>query len=472
MISDLILFGATGDLAGRYLFPAIAELFAQKRLPAGFRILGVAPERWDLETFRRHVLERLQTHAAQTPAAAHEQVARSLSFRTIDVRDLVEVQRELADLPERGGPVAVYLALPAELFPVAVSALGGLRLPLGSRLVVEKPFGVDLQSAIALNQLLARVSGEAGEAAVFRVDHVLGMASVQNLIALRFANRVFQPVWNAAHLAQVEILWEETLGLEGRAGYFDHAGALKDVMQNHMFQLLTLVAMEPPENPSERAMRDRKVELLRSVRPLTAVELGARTRRARYTAGTLQGAEGAGRSVPAYAHEEGVNPSRNTETYAEVTLEIDNPRWAGTRFLLRAGKALPERRKEIVLRFRPLEGGDAEASPNVLHIGIDGPRDVVLQLAGGGAGSGSGLRMRMPPPPGEVPAYCAVLVDILSGGSALSVRGDEAEEAWRVLMPVVEGWRQGVVPLEEYPAGSAGPGADPTRADEAPAPPG
>jgi glucose-6-phosphate 1-dehydrogenase len=282
--------------------------------------------------------------------------------------------------------------------------------------------------------------GPAGEQTVFRVDHVLGMATVQNLLTLRLANRFLDAVWNSDHVEQVEILWEETLALEGRAGYYDRAGALKDVLQNHMLQLLALIAMEPPSRLETDDLHDRKLEALRSVGPLT------RTRRARYAAGRLA----TGVDVPAYAEEEGVEPERETETFAEVALELDSARWAGTRFLLRTGKALSGRRKMAILRFR---------ETSELRIGLDGPEDLGLDLTGGAPESPAPLKLSATPPGPDLPAYGRVLLDVLKSGSALSVRGDEAEEAWRIVTPVLAGWAENTVPLEEYPAGSAGPGA-------------
>ena len=323
---------------------------------------------------------------------------------------------------------------------------------------------------MVLNALLARVSGDAGEPAVFRVDHVLGMATVQKLLGLRFANRVLEPVWNGAHVEQVDVLWEETLALEGRAGFYDRAGALKDVVQNHVLQVLCLLAMEPPASLGERDLRDAKVDALRAVRPLTADDVVARTCRACYTAGRLAGTGGAAeRDVPDYAEEDGVDPGRNTETFAEVVLEIDNERWAGTRFVLRAGKALRRRRKEAVVRFRPVPhppsfGGGAEpAVANELRIGLDGPEDLALRLTGRAPGPPPQpvpLTLTAPPPAAsssELPPYGRVLLDVLTGGSTLSVRGDEAEAAWRVVTPVLEAWAEDRVPLQEYPAGSEGP---------------
>jgi glucose-6-phosphate 1-dehydrogenase len=445
MIERLVLFGATGDLAGRYLLPALAALHAAGRLPDDFDVIGGSRENLDEEAFRRMARERLEEHAADMRAAAREAVVRSLRYRPVDVTDSASV----ASLVEAGrGPVAAYLALPPALFPAAVTALGGVTLATGSRVALEKPFGEDLASAIALNRLLAEALGPAGEQAVFRVDHVLGMATVQNLLTMRLANSVLEAVWDSHHVEQVEILWEETLALEGRAGYYDRAGALKDVIQNHMLQVLSLIAMEPPSGLQAQDLHDRKLEALRSIRPLTAADVAERTRRARYSAGRLA----TGNNVPGYAEEDGVEPERETETLAELVLELDSPRWAGTRFLLRAGKALSRRRKMAIVRFRP--AGDRA---NELRIGVDGPDDVSLRVTGGAPESPVPLTLSARPPGSEPPAYGRVLLDVLNGGSTLSIGGDEAEEAWRVVTPVLEGWATGAVPLEEYPAGSTGP---------------
>lgn len=335
-------------------------------------------------------------------------------------------------------------------------------LPAGSRIALEKPFSEDLDSAVALNRLLAQVVGTAGEQAVFRVDHVLGLPTAQNLLALRLANRVLEPLWNSRHIEQIDILREEDLGLEGRAGYFDRSGTLRDVMQNHMLQVLSLIAMDLPAPLDEHTLRDRKVDVLRSVRRLSRDEAVSRTRRARYTAGRLTDpAGGAGRAVPAYRDEEGVDAARGTETFAEVVLELDSERWSGTRFLFRAGKALHRRRKQVTVRFRPVEHPSAHRAPaNELRIGLDGPEDIALHLTGGvslNLPSLAPVTLAAPPPAADLPAYGHVLLDVLSGGSTLSVRGDEAEAAWHVMTPVLAAWKAGLVPLEEYAAGSAGP---------------
>ena len=471
MIKVLLLFGATGDLAARFLLPALAELYDAGKLPAGFRVVGTAREDWDDQAFRHYAAQSLDQYAkAQVSAAARTALVRSLHYREVDFNDpgtVAAVVAAAGGKPAAGAaaePVAAYLALPPAVFPSAVRALGAIGLPEGSRIVLEKPFGEDLQSAIALNALLARVTGVAGEQAVFRVDHALALSTVQNLLGVRLANRVLEPVWNSTHIAQVDILWDETLAMEGRVSYYDKTGALKDVIQNHLLQILCLIAMEPPLTLGEEDLRNGKLAVLRAVRPMTASDVATRTRRARYTAGRLANTGGAdGRTVPSYMDEEGVDPKRCTETFAEVVLELDSWRWSGTRFLLRTGKALSERRKEAIVRFRPVPhlpfGAEAGAPPpNELRIGLDGPHDFSLRLTGWAAGPPAhlaplNLAADLPAP--DLPAYSRVLMDVLRGDSTLSIRGDEAEQAWRVLTPVLQGWAEDLVPLHTYPAGSS-----------------
>jgi glucose-6-phosphate 1-dehydrogenase len=442
VINNLVLFGASGDLVGRFLLPALVRLGAAGRLPEDLAIVGTARADWDGQTFRRHVAERLAEHAADVPLEDREALTRSLRYQPADLTDRRDVAAVMR-LAGRG-PVAAYLALPPALFGATVTALGEAGFPVGSRIALEKPFGESLDDAMALNEILARTAGDAGEQAVFRVDHALAMATVQNLLALRRHDALLAAVWDAEYIEQVEVRWEENLALEGRAGYYDRVGALKDVMQNHMLQVLCLLAMEPPAGPGERELSDAKVAALRAARAPSPDVAATLTRRARYSAGRI-----GARSVPAYADEEGVEPDRCTETFAEVVLGLDNPRWRGTRFVLRAGKALRARRKEAVVRFRAIH---PTASPGFLRIGIDGPRDVELQLHGS-----TMMPLTGRPPASDLPPYSHVLFDLLRGGSALSVRGDEAEEAWRVVDPVLAAWRENRVVLEEYPAGSDGP---------------
>ncbi|MDT0343887.1 glucose-6-phosphate dehydrogenase [Streptomyces litchfieldiae] len=465
MIDRLAVFGATGDLSARYLLPALADLRAAGHLPERFELTGASREDWDDERFRAWIADQLDRHCGPCPRDAKEAVAASARYRRADVTDAADIAAAIAG----AGPVAVYLALPPGLFPTVVTALHGTGLPPGSRVVLEKPFGEDLAGAQELNRLLA---GLVPEQAVFRVDHFLAMTTVQNVLGSRLANRVLEPLWNSTHIAEIEIVWDETLALEGRAGYYDTVGALKDMVQNHLLQLLCLVAMEPPLTLGERDLRDRKVDVLRSVRLLTDYDVTHRTRRARYLPGRI-----GDRDIPAYADEEGVDPARHTETFAEIELELDNWRWAGTTFRLRSGKALKADRKEVAVRFRSVPhlpfGQGGEALPNVLRFGLE-PEGLSLDLMGIGPRANIltplSLTARMAAP--DLPAYGRLLLDVLKGEPALSIRGDEAEEAWRVVAPVLSAWERDLVPLEEYPAGSDGPppregtGGGPRRRDD------
>jgi glucose-6-phosphate 1-dehydrogenase len=451
VIERLVIFGGTGDLTGRYLLPGLAALMARGELPEGFELVGASREDTDDERFRSWATGWLEREAAGADADARAALVRSARYRRLDLADPATVTACLAG----EGPVAVYLALPPAVFPAAVSALREAELPAESQVVLEKPFGEDLDSAVALNRLLAELVDERH---VFRVDHFLAMTTVQSVLGTRLANRVLEPIWNAGHIEEVEIIWEESLALEGRAGYYDGVGALKDMVQNHLLQLLCLVAMEPPISLGERDLRDRKVDVLRSVRPLEEDRLAAHTRRARYRAG-----RSGDRDIPAYVDEEGVTPEHGTETFAEIELELESWRWSGARFRLRTGKAMGENRKEVVVRFKavphlPFESS-AQVSSNLLRFGLE-PEGLTLELTGTGPGVESTLvplTLNAEVEPPELPAYGRILLDVLSGNSALSIRADEAEEAWRLLTPVLDGWSRDLVPLEEYDAGSSGP---------------
>jgi glucose-6-phosphate 1-dehydrogenase len=456
MIDRLVIFGATGDLMARYLLPGLAALQAAGLLSERFQLTGAGREDWESEQFRSWAAGQLDRHAPHLPAAARQAVVSASEYRQADVRDAGSVAAAVAaHAGKEGGPVAAYLALPPPVFPSAVRALRDAGLPAGSRIVLEKPFGEDLASAESLNRLLAATMSEQD---VFRVDHFLAMTTVQNVLDFRLANRVIEPIWNSAHIAEVDIVWDESLALEGRAVYYDGVGALKDMVQNHLLQLLCLIAMEPPVSLGERDLRDRKVDVLRSVRPLTAADAARASRRARYTAGRI-----ADRDIPAYVDESGVDPALGAETFAEVKLEIENWRWLGTVFRLRTGKALACDRKEVIVRFRDVphmpSGAAIGSAPNVLRFGLE-PESLALELSGVGARVGElsrqTLAAKLEPP--EFPAYGQLLLGVLNGEAALSIRGDEAEEAWRVVTPLLDAWSADVVPMEEYPAGSQGPG--------------
>ncbi|MBO0728247.1 MAG: glucose-6-phosphate dehydrogenase [Acidimicrobiaceae bacterium] len=448
MINRLAILGATGDLTGRYLLPALATLRAGGHLTDTFELVAAARDDWDDAHFRQHAAAWLDAEASDVPASARTSILQSSRYRRIDLADTPSVAACIGG----DGPVVAYLALPPSVFPAAVTALHAAGLGPDSRVVLEKPFGEDLRSATELNSLLA---GLMDERQIFRVDHFLAMTTVQTVLGTRLANRVIEPIWNSAHIAEIEIVWEESLALEGRAGYYDGVGALKDMVQNHLLQILCLVAMEPPITVTERDLRDHKVDVLRSIRPINTANARDSTRRGRYTAGRI-----AERSIPAYVDEDGVDPGRGTETLAEVVLELDGWRWSGTRFRLRTGKALARDHKEVIVHFRPVPHLPFETTaplpPNRLRFGLE-PENFTLELTGGGPGATFTLvplvlQATLAPP--ELPAYGRLLLDVLSGDTTLSIRSDEAEESWRVVTPILDAWAKGLVPLEDYPAGS------------------
>ncbi|WP_327001120.1 glucose-6-phosphate dehydrogenase [Dactylosporangium sp. NBC_01737] len=446
MIQHLAILGATGDLTARYLLPAVGALRAAGHLDERFGLTGLGREDWSDEAFRAWAAEQLDRHAPDLPADHRHWVVAAAQYRRADVTD----PGALTTVIPSDRPVAAYLALPPSVFPGAVSALHTAGTADGSTIVLEKPFGESLNDAIELNHLLAE---RYPERSIFRVDHFLAMATVLNVLGVRLANRVLEPIWSSAHIERVDITWDESLALEGRAGYYDGVGALRDMLQNHLLQLLCLVAMEPPISLGDRDLRDRKMDVLRSIRPLSLHDAAHRTRRARYSAGA---------GTPAYVDEDGVDAQHHTETYAELLLELDNWRWPGTTFRLRTGKALRTARHEVAVHFRPVPhlpfSTDATAEPNVLRFGLE-PESVSLHLTGT---SNRGdvltpLTLAATPEPAELPPYGRLLLDVLHRNPALSIRADEAEESWRVVTPVLDAWAKDLVPLEEYPAGSDGP---------------
>ncbi|WP_303901287.1 glucose-6-phosphate dehydrogenase [Thiohalomonas denitrificans] len=460
MIEKLVILGAGGDLTARYLLPALARLLEAERLPPGFSVLGVGREPAGNEDFRTRMTERLVRHAPDVSPSTRNQLVARLVYGQADVTDAKQMARLLRSADES---LLAYLALPPAIYAPTIEALCDAGLAPGSRLVIEKPFGRDLESAQALNHLIAE---RLGEQTVFRIDHFLGMQTVQNILGLRFANRVFETLWNAVHVERVEIVWDETLALEGRAGYYDATGALLDMIQNHLLQLLGLVAMEPPQSLNARDLRDRKVDVLRAVRRFGPNEVDYYTRRARYGAGEI-----GGRPVGAYTHEPGVDPQRGTETFAEVTLFVDNWRWAGVPFVLRSGKALARDRCEIAIHFRPvphLAFEENAAVPNVLRLNFE-PERIALALNITGPGERFELRETVLDSPLNAPAsdaYSRLLLDALQGDCTLAIRGDEAEEAWRIVEPIIRAWEAGRAPLAEYPAGTHEPGTSDPAVEE------
>jgi glucose-6-phosphate 1-dehydrogenase len=452
MIRHFVIFGASGDLTARYLLPTIAQLRQADLLPSDVRILAVAPEDWDTAFFQSYMGARLKSHAPQVMDVWANDLSKRVEYRRADVTKPEQVQNALASLDEAA---VLYLALPPAVFLPAAHAIVAAGVPEGSRVVLEKPFGTDFESTRALNQILHQSFSEQG---VFRMDHFLGKQTVQNILGLRFANRVFEPLWNCQHIKRIEITWDETLTVEGRAGFYDATGALRDMLHNHLLQLLCLVAMEPPPTLDERDLRGYKGALLRAVRRLTPEEIRRWTVRGRYGAGRI-----GDRDVPDYVKEPGVDAERETETFAQVTLWIDNWRWAGVPFVMRSGKALGKDRREIAVHFKPVPhlafAGGSDPRVNVLRVELN-PDRLALALNINGPGDPFDLEyieLDTDLAPQEIPAYGRLLLDLLRGDLTLSIRDDEAEESWRIVEPILEAWRRGDVPLLDYAAGSAGP---------------
>jgi glucose-6-phosphate 1-dehydrogenase len=447
-IGRLLVFG-DGDLTTRYVLPAIGELLAAGRLPADFRVDVTGRSDTSTEDYRARLATSLGSAGGLDDHERRDLCARVDRHRA-DAGSVDDVRPLLGD-----DPVVVYLALPPAVFPAAVEAVADAGLPEGSRVVLEKPFGTDLASARELNELLHRC---VDERAVYRIDHFLGLRTAHNVLGVRFGNRLFEPAWSDEHVAEVEIVWDETLALEGRGGYYDGTGALRDMVQSHLLQLLCLVAMARPGSLDPAALGERKLEVLRATR-LWEDDPRRCTVRARYTAGTV-----GDRDVPAYVDEDGVDPARATETFAQVVLRVDTPRWRRTSFVLRTGKALGRDRHEVAVRFRPPSsgagfGGAVAARPSTLRFSV-GPDAVHLELAvatGEEAFELEQVAVHRELPGEGLSPYALLLSDVVAGRSTLSVGDVEVEEAWRVVQPVLDAWEDGVVPLREYPAGSFGP---------------
>jgi glucose-6-phosphate 1-dehydrogenase len=444
----LLILGASGDLTARLLLPGLGGLLTNGGA-AGLSLVGSGAQQCDDEAWRRKVTDSFATVGADGPQAL--QVARAARYLQADVTQEEDLRRLLSSCP---GRVTIYFALPPTITVQACTVLAQIGVPADTRLVLEKPFGTDAASARELNEVLTRLVPEDH---IHRVDHFLGMSTVLNIVGLRSANRIFEPLLNATHVAAVDIVFDESLALEGRAGYYDGAGALTDMIQSHLLQVLALLTMDAPPSMGALEFRDRKAQALRATR-LWSDDPATTGLRARYAAGMI-----GDRAVPAYAQEKGVDPARRTETLAEVILAVDNWRWAGVPFRLRSGKALGVPRQEAVVTFRQPprvpDGLTGHDRANRLRIGfgpdrlaldlnINGPDDpFVLDPVTLEASFGQGM----------LPPYGEVLRAALEGDATLSVRGDTAEQCWRIVEPLLTAWRAGAAPLWEYPAGSSGP---------------
>lgn len=453
----LVLFGATGDLAKRKLIPALYSLVRRRDSDDETRVLGVATGDWTDDEYRQMVAESLIADGVDADEAS-SWCKNAISYQSIRtgfdaLRDRVNAIESEANL---AGNRAYYLAIPPAVFDDTVEGLASVGLHESAgwiRVIVEKPFGNDVESARELNRLLHKWFDENQ---IYRIDHYLAKETVQNILVFRFANPIFESSWNRDRIDSVEITVAETLGLEGRAGYFDEAGVIRDIVQNHALQIMTLMAMEPPVRFEAGPIRDEKVKVLRSIYPLRASDVV----KARYVAG-----ESGGASVPGYLDEDGVSTDSNTETYAALRVDIDNWRWRGVPFFIRAGKRLPERLTQVVVRFKQppvyLFDGDGacRVHANVMYITLQPDEGFDLRFDVKVPGEGMQLRpqslsFRYGDVFGDLPdAYETLIVDFLTGDQTLFVRSDEAEEAWRILEPVLV---DDSAPVD-YTAGTWGP---------------
>jgi glucose-6-phosphate 1-dehydrogenase len=458
----LILFGATGDLAQRMLLPSLCALHADGLTPSDLRIIGTARSDHDDESYRAFAGEALAKYLPEERKAAMPSFLERLSYQTLDASDPTGFAGLAAKAGKIDDGLAIFLSTAPSLFETTIAGLEASGLAgATSRIGLEKPLGTDLTSSRHINDAVARVFPEDR---TFRIDHYLGKETVQNLLALRFANLLFEPLWNAAHIDHVQITVAETVGLEGRVGFYDGAGALRDMVQNHMLQLLALVAMEPPSSFDATAIRDEKVKVLRSLRPIASGESVT----GQYRAGAIEGA-----AVPGYDDELGKDS--DTETFVAIKAHIDNWRWTGVPFYLRTGKRLPERRTEIVIQFKAVPHSifaarGAVALPNKLIIGLQPKENVGLTVMAKVPGlDRDGVRLREVPLDISMPnafagvqrriAYERLLLDLIEGDQTLFVRRDEVEAQWDWVDAIRAGWGTSQLVPKVYTAGSWGPSA-------------
>ncbi len=462
-VSDkLILFGASGDLSQRMLLPSLCALHADGLVHQDLQIFGTARSEMSDESFREFAAAALERYLPDDRKAAIPAFLNCLHYQKVDA----SVPEEFPALAQKVGPardgLAIFLSTAPSLFERTIAGLASTGLAEGnSRIGLEKPLGTDLASSKQINDAVAAAFTEDR---IFRIDHYLGKETVQNLLALRFANILFEPLWNASHIDHVQITVSETVGLEGRVGFYDGAGALRDMVQNHMLQLLALVAMEPPSSFDATAVRDEKVKVLRSLRKVEPAEsvIG------QYRAGAI-----AGQAVPGYDEELGA-PSI-TETFVALKAHVDNWRWKGVPFYLRTGKRLPERKTEIAIQFKPVPhsifaGHGANTEPNRLIIGIQPQENVRMSVMAKVPGlDRGGVRLREVPLDISMPnafagarrriAYERLLLDLIEGDQTLFVRRDEVEAQWQWIDAIRQSWSDNQMEPKAYTAGSWGPSA-------------
>ncbi len=467
----LIIFGASGDLTSRKILPAIERLARRRALPEAFSLVGIARTPWTDEDFRKVAVNAVPDAGPEWPSLVKQ--FRYVSGEYAHPDTFAALKEVLDDLDSRLGTAenrVYYLATVPAMFGEVAEALGehGLSKPNREgtfvRLVVEKPYGRDLESALALD---AQVHRSFDENQVYRIDHYMGKETVQNVLALRFANAIFEPIWNRRYVDHVQITVAEDLGVEHRGGFYEKAGALRDIVQNHVMQVISLTLMEPPATIDAQMIRDEKVKVLRAVEIMDTDTVLREVVRGQYQAGRIEG-----QKVVGYRQEDGVSRLSKTETFVAMRLEVDNWRWAGVPVYVRTGKRLPERATEVTMQFKPVPhlpfAGrlSEDLGPNALVLRVQPDEGISLRF--GAKVPGPQFRVRtvsMDFSYGatfleETPdAYERLLHDAMIGDPMLFIRSDEVDLAWQIVDPLLEVWGSGEATLEPYAAGSWGPGA-------------
>lgn len=452
----LFIFGGSGDLNYRKLTPALYNLFLDNAMPDKFGIVGISRSKYTDEEFKKHLEEGIHNFSRKKDINGEwSEFSKQIHYLQLDVKDTSHYQQiaQLAKEKEQEWgthpTIIFYMAVAPQLVPAIVKNLGTLEIchdTLCSRIVVEKPFGHDLESAKEMNHMLREYFQEEQ---IYRIDHYLGKETVQNILALRFANSLFEPLWSRHYIDHVQITAAETVGIEGRGGYYETSGALRDMIQNHILQLLCMIAMEPPVTFDANEIRNKKVDVLNAIRRIPKDEVQNYAARGQYAKGWMQGEQ-----VPGYREEEGVDAQSNTETFAAVKFYIDNWRWEGVPFYVRTGKRLHQKSTELTIQFNrapdfafPKEAAETWR-PNRLSIGISPEMDICLRFQS----KRPGQAMILNPVDmvfnykdaykGEEPeAYETLLYDVMDGDATLFMRADQVEAAWEVVMPIMETWQ-------------------------------
>lgn len=466
----MVLFGATGDLAKRKLFPALFSLYKNKFLPEHFRLIGVGRSTRDHEAFRQSVRESIDSFGRLKVADENEwqQFIQHFYYAVADVtnpegykgiKDLVEEYENKYQVPPNR---LFYLSLAPDLFATVSTnlRLSGLTETGGwKRLIIEKPIGHDYDSAKKLNEQIKQTFTEQE---IYRIDHYLGKEMVQNIEVMRFANSLFEPIWNNHYIESVQITASETVGVEDRASYYDHAGALRDMVQNHMLQMLMMVCMEPPSRLKTEAIHDEKIKVLRSLRRYTEEEAGKYMIRGQYVDGEING-----KPVPAYRNEKNVDPGSMTETFVAGKLFVDNLRWAGVPFYIRTGKRMPEKMTQIIIEFKEMPKNlyfnkDNNLGPNLLVISIQPQEGVNLILNAKKPGSDNqvmpiSMEFCNNCEQGSPEAYESLIYDAIIGDQTFFTHWEEVSLAWKFIDPIRRAWDENRHPLTFYRSGSWGP---------------